>query len=96
MILWTSACSASAPIARNEILVRARVVGGLQMVDGGEADDKIIAVLDNDYVYGVARDIKELPPIWWSACSTTSSPTSSYLTSPPPPGSSAFTGAPTR
>ena len=34
------------PIARSEILVRAKVVGGLQMVDGDEADDKVIAVLE--------------------------------------------------
>ena len=51
------------PIARSEIIVRARVVGGLQMVDNGDADDKIIAVLDNDYVYGTARDVKDLPDV---------------------------------
>jgi inorganic pyrophosphatase len=51
------------PIARSEIIVRARVVGGLQMVDNGDADDKIIAVLDNDYVYGSARDVKDLPEV---------------------------------
>jgi inorganic pyrophosphatase len=51
------------PIARSEVMVRARVVGGLQMVDGGEADDKIIAVLDNDYVYGDARAVGDLPPV---------------------------------
>ena len=51
------------PIARNEILLKARVVGGLQMVDNGDADDKIIAVLDNDYVYGTARDIADLPTV---------------------------------
>jgi inorganic pyrophosphatase len=51
------------PIARSEILVTARVVGGLQMVDNGDADDKIIAVLDNDYVYGSARDIVDLPQV---------------------------------
>jgi inorganic pyrophosphatase len=51
------------PIARSEILVKARVVGGLQMVDNGDADDKIIAVLDNDYVYGSARDIADLPQV---------------------------------
>jgi inorganic pyrophosphatase len=51
------------PITRNEIIVRARVVGGLQMVDSGDADDKIIAVLDNDYVYGAARDIADLPTV---------------------------------
>jgi inorganic pyrophosphatase len=50
-------------IARGEILVRARVVGGFQMVDNGEADDKIIAVLDNDYIYGGARDVVELPTV---------------------------------
>jgi len=51
------------PIARNEILIRAKVVGGLQMVDGHDADDKIIAVLDNDYVYGTAQDITDLPAV---------------------------------
>lgn len=51
------------PIARSEILVRAKVVGGLQMVDAGDADDKIIAVLDNDYVYGTASDIKDVPAV---------------------------------
>jgi len=51
------------PITRSEIIVRARVVGGLQMVDNDDADDKIIAVLDNDFVYGTARDIKDLPTV---------------------------------
>jgi inorganic pyrophosphatase len=50
-------------IARSEILVRARVVGGLQMVDHGEADDKILAVLDSDFVYGSARDVGDLPKV---------------------------------
>ena len=45
-------------IARNEIIVRCRVIGGLQMIDHGEADDKIIAVLENDYVWGQARNIE--------------------------------------
>ena len=50
-------------ITRGEILMRVRVVGGFQMVDGEEADDKIIAVLDNDYVYGEAREISDLPKV---------------------------------
>lgn len=50
-------------ITRNEIIVRARVIGGLQMVDRGEADDKIISVLDNDYVWGEARDLRDLPAV---------------------------------
>ena len=31
------------------------------MIDGGEADDKIIAVLSNDEVYSHWNDISELP-----------------------------------
>ena len=49
------------PISRAEILIRSRVVGGLQMVDHGEADDKIIAVLANDDVFGSVRRIEDLP-----------------------------------
>src|SRR5512134_192828 len=51
------------PITRNEIIVRARVVGGLKMVDSNEADDKIIAVLENDLVWGHARDVSDLPKV---------------------------------
>jgi inorganic pyrophosphatase len=50
-------------ITRNEVILRARVIGGLQMIDGGEADDKIIAVLENDYVWGSARDIADVPAV---------------------------------
>jgi inorganic pyrophosphatase len=50
-------------ITRNEIIVRARVVGGLQMIDGGEADDKIISVLENDYVWGRARSVADVPSV---------------------------------
>jgi inorganic pyrophosphatase len=50
-------------IARNEILLRARVIGGLQMIDGGEADDKIISVLENDFVWGKARNISDVPAV---------------------------------
>ncbi|RMG07693.1 MAG: inorganic pyrophosphatase [Planctomycetota bacterium] len=49
------------PIARAEVLLNARVIGGLRMVDGGEADDKIIAVLENDGLFGDARDIGDAP-----------------------------------
>lgn len=51
------------PVNRAEITLNARVVGGLQMVDGGEADDKIVAVLDGDHVHGQARDLSDLPDI---------------------------------
>ena len=33
------------------------------MIDGGEADDKIIAVLEGDNIWGGVEDIGELPPI---------------------------------
>ncbi|MDX1429877.1 MAG: inorganic pyrophosphatase [Rhodothermales bacterium] len=51
------------PINRAEVIVSARVVGGIQMIDGGEADDKIVAVLENDMVWSKAKDITDLPPI---------------------------------
>ncbi|MCP4009092.1 MAG: inorganic pyrophosphatase [Proteobacteria bacterium] len=51
------------PIARADIILEARVLGGLPMIDGGEADDKIIAVLKNDYVFSDAGDISDLPNV---------------------------------
>ena len=51
------------PIDHSEIIVPARVVGGLQLLDRGEADDKIIAVLENDFIWGGAAELKDLPPI---------------------------------
>ena len=51
------------PIDHSEIIVPARVVGGLQLLDRGEADDKIIAVLENDLIWGAAADLNDLPPI---------------------------------
>lgn len=50
------------PINRGEVILRSRVIGGLQMVDRGEADDKIIAVLDNDRFWKTAKDITDVPP----------------------------------
>ena len=49
------------PIARSEVLLNAKVVGGLQMVDDGEADDKVIAVLHNDTLWAGVSDVTELP-----------------------------------
>jgi inorganic pyrophosphatase len=48
-------------IDRSEIMLNARVVGGLRMIDHGEADDKIVAVLVDDAVLGDARDIGDIP-----------------------------------
>ncbi len=41
-------------------LLRAKPIGGLRMVDAFEADDKIIAVLEDDAVYGGIDDISQL------------------------------------
>src|SRR5437868_9629795 len=49
------------PAAHANFLVRAKPVGGLRMVDGNEADDKIIAVLEKDVAYGHIEDIKDVP-----------------------------------
>ena len=50
------------PITRSEVVLNARVVGGLPMLDAEEADDKIIAVLENDPFWGHVTEIAELPP----------------------------------
>jgi inorganic pyrophosphatase len=49
------------PISRAEVLLQARVVGGLPMLDDGEADDKILAVLRGDPVYGGVREVDDIP-----------------------------------
>jgi inorganic pyrophosphatase len=49
------------PAAHGEFFVSARPIGGLRMIDGTEADDKIIAVLESDVAYGHIADIAEAP-----------------------------------
>jgi inorganic pyrophosphatase len=51
------------PITRSEVILNARVIGGLQGIDKGLADDKMIAVLQNDNIWGGIGDISELPAI---------------------------------
>ena len=51
------------PINRAEILLNAVIVGGFQMVDNEEADDKLIAVLQNDHMWGTARELDQIPEI---------------------------------
>ncbi len=48
-------------IDRAEIVVPARVVGGIQLLDDGEADDKIVALLESDTVFNYASNLKNLP-----------------------------------
>jgi inorganic pyrophosphatase len=48
-------------ITHGDILLEAKPIGGFRMIDGNEADDKIIAVLLNDAVYGDYSDISDVP-----------------------------------
>lgn len=43
-------------------LVEAKVIGVMRMLDGGEMDDKVIAVALNDMSVNHINDISELPP----------------------------------
>jgi inorganic pyrophosphatase len=49
-------------IPHSDILLTAVPIGGLSMLDGGEADDKIIAVMKEDAVYGDFHNIDQCPP----------------------------------
>ena len=50
------------PAAHGDFLVRAVPIGGFRMIDGDEADDKIIAVLESDVSYGHIENIADAPP----------------------------------
>jgi len=50
------------PIMHPEVILTARVVGGVRMIDTGESDDKIIAILDKDNFWADVNDIFDLPP----------------------------------
>jgi len=49
-------------IAHGNILMPVIPIGGFRMIDGGEADDKIIAVMKGDQFYQQWQDIKDCPP----------------------------------
>lgn len=48
-------------ITHGDILVRARPIGGFRMIDNNQADDKLIAVMNNDALYEDYRDVSDLP-----------------------------------
>ncbi len=48
-------------ITHGDVLAKVVPIGGFRMIDGNEADDKIIAVLQNDAVYSSYRDITDCP-----------------------------------
>ncbi len=49
------------PIPRGGILVTARPVGGFRLLDQNEVDDKIIAVLIDDPVFGGCFQLNQIP-----------------------------------
>lgn len=48
-------------IAHGDIIVSAIPIGGFRLLDGDEVDDKLIAVMADDLVYGQIKDIEECP-----------------------------------
>ena len=48
-------------ITHGDIICQAIPIGGFRLIDKGEADDKIIAVLKNDLVFEQYKDLSELP-----------------------------------
>ncbi len=47
--------------AQGNFFLQAKPIGGLRMIDGQQADDKIIAVLDADLAYGHVENIDQCP-----------------------------------
>ena len=48
-------------ITRGDIILPVIPIGGFRMIDKGEADDKIIAIMKGDAVYDQWNDISKLP-----------------------------------
>ncbi len=49
-------------ITHGNIILQAIPIGGIRLIDKGEADDKIIAVMQGDEVYKEWKDINNCPP----------------------------------
>ena len=47
--------------AHGSFFLHARPIGGLRMLDGNQADDKIIAVLEADLAYGRIQNVEDVP-----------------------------------
>lgn len=48
------------PINRADIIMDVRVIGGIRLIDSGEVDDKIVAVLNGDSFYKGVDDISQI------------------------------------
>ncbi len=45
----------------SNFFINCKPIGGLRLLDHGEADDKIIAVLEKDVAFGEFKDISDCP-----------------------------------
>lgn len=48
-------------VSRVDVIVRAKVIGGIRTIDHGKADDKILAVLEGDLSWGHAEGLDDVP-----------------------------------
>lgn len=48
-------------VTHGDIIVKCIPIGGIRLLDHNQADDKIIAVLKHDAVYGHYKDINDIP-----------------------------------
>jgi inorganic pyrophosphatase len=48
-------------ITHGDIILQAIPIGGLRLIDKGEADDKIIAVMKQDEMYNTWKEISDIP-----------------------------------
>lgn len=48
-------------ITHGDIIIHAAPIGGFRMIDRGQADDKIISVMQGDALYSQWKDIKDCP-----------------------------------
>jgi inorganic pyrophosphatase len=48
-------------IIHGDLLVKCHPIGGFRLLDSDEADDKIIAVLHHDAIYGEYKNITDMP-----------------------------------
>ncbi|MBK6612121.1 MAG: inorganic pyrophosphatase [Sphingobacteriales bacterium] len=53
-------CEATIP--HGDIIIQCIPIGGFRLIDKNEADDKIIAVLQNDPAFGHLTEISQVPP----------------------------------
>lgn len=49
------------PIVHGNILLRAKPIGGIRIIDKGEADDKLLGILNGDGAYHGVSSINDLP-----------------------------------